>query len=85
MSGVIRYLFGRRVSALHFAKPVSRTSDLKQLMVDVKAERDAQAAQHVGYRFDTLNFKSAKADPDEAAPAERIEAGQVQIVFCGLR
>lgn len=52
----------------------SRTSDLEQLIVDVKAERDAQAAQHVGYRADALNFKLAEADRDEAAhKAERAD------------
>lgn len=52
----------------------SRTSDLEQLIVDVKAERDAQAAQHVGYRADALNFKLAEADRDEAAQkAERAD------------
>lgn len=52
----------------------SRTTDLEQLIVDVKAERDAQAAQHVSHRADALNFKLADADRDNAARnAERSE------------
>lgn len=52
----------------------SRTSDLEQLIVDVKAERDAQAAQHVGHRADAMNFKLAETDRDEAAQkAERAD------------
>jgi len=48
----------------------SRTSDLEQLIVDVKAERDAQAPQQLSYRKDELNFKFAEYDPDESPRKE---------------
>lgn len=50
------------------------TTDLEQLIVDVKAERDAQAAQHISHRANAINFKLAESDRDDAAQsAERAE------------
>lgn len=43
------------------------TTDLEQLIADVKSERDAQATQHVSHRANAINFKLAEADRDEAA------------------